>query len=80
LSDKDKNIVCVLAGILRIADGLDRTHCSVVKEVECDLDGENILVKCKTAGSATFEFEAAKKKADLLEKVLEKPIRLQKCD
>ena len=32
LDAADRRTVCMLAGILRVADGLDRTHCDVVGE------------------------------------------------
>jgi exopolyphosphatase/guanosine-5'-triphosphate,3'-diphosphate pyrophosphatase len=75
LSDKDKRKTRILAGILRIADGLDRTHTCAVKSIVCDLSGKDLLVKSKASGPSTFEIEAAYKKSDLLKQVLDKNIR-----
>ena len=38
LDTKDRNIVRKLAGILRVADGLDRMHQSKVKDISCRVD------------------------------------------
>jgi len=37
----DQRAVAVMAGLLRIAIGLDRGHRGVVREVRCELDGEH---------------------------------------
>jgi len=75
LSGKDKQKTKIMAGILRIADGLDRTHNCAVKKIECDLSGKDILVKYQSSCPSTFEKEAAYKKSDLLKQVLNKNIR-----
>jgi exopolyphosphatase/guanosine-5'-triphosphate,3'-diphosphate pyrophosphatase len=75
LSDKNQQKIRILAGILRIADGLDRTHTCTIKSVLCDLSGTDILVRYKASGPSTFEKEAAHKKSDLLKQVLNKNIR-----
>jgi putative phosphoesterase len=75
LSAMNKQKIRVLAGILRIADGLDRTHICTVQSVECDLTGKDLLVRYKASGSSPFEMEAAYKKSDLLKLALDKNIR-----
>jgi putative phosphoesterase len=75
LSNKDKQKIRILGGILRIADGLDRTHTSAVKSVKCDLSGKDIIVGCKAPRPSDLEMEAASKKSDLLKQALEKNIR-----
>ena len=69
LTEKEQKQVSLLAGILRIADGLDRNHISVVKNVDVNISGNRIEFCCETAGSASSEMFAAQKKADLLEKM-----------
>jgi exopolyphosphatase/guanosine-5'-triphosphate,3'-diphosphate pyrophosphatase len=76
LSDKNKQKIRILAGILRIADGLDRTHTSVVRTIKCDLSGKDIIIKYKSSGPSDYETMAAYKKSDLLEQALDKDIRL----
>ncbi len=75
LSDKDKQKTGILAGILRIADGLDRTHTCAVESIVCDVSGKDMLVRCKASGPSIFELEAAYKKSDLLKQVFDKKIR-----
>jgi len=62
----------VLAGILRVADGLDRTHASLIRRVTCEVSDSSITFSCDADGPAPFEVEAATKKADLLESVFAK--------
>lgn len=75
LSNKDKKKTRILAGILRIADGLDRTHTCAVQTIKCDLSGKDILVRYQSPHPSTFEKEAAYKKSDLLKQVLNKNVR-----
>ncbi len=75
LPDKNKEKIRILAGILRIADGLDRTHTCAVKSVECNLSGNCLIVKCQATRSSAYEIEAAYKKSDLLKLALDKNIQ-----
>jgi len=72
LSAEDQHRVRVLAGILRVADGLDRTHASLIRRVTCEVSDSSITFSCDADGPAPFEVEAATKKADLLESVFAK--------
>jgi exopolyphosphatase/guanosine-5'-triphosphate,3'-diphosphate pyrophosphatase len=45
LNAEDQLITRKLAGILRIADGLDRSHSFAVKDVECSVEGNELTVK-----------------------------------
>ncbi len=45
LDKKDRKIVKRLGGILRIADGLDRAHCGLIKKVKIQFDEENSIAK-----------------------------------
>lgn len=71
LSEKDKTTVNKLAGILRIADALDRSHCSIVEDIEITLDSfyNNItmILKIKTPYFAA-EISKANEKKNLFEK------------
>lgn len=61
--------VQLLGGILRMADGLDRSHMSVVKDVEVEIADSLIEFQCCTQGPAGPEIFAAGKKSDLFENV-----------
>ena len=76
LGATDRRRVAVLAGLLRVADGLDRTHCSVVQTVQCRVSKREIAIRCQVQGAADIEFMAARKKADLLEGVFERPVAI----
>jgi exopolyphosphatase/pppGpp-phosphohydrolase len=76
LDSPDQRIVRVLAGILRIADGLDRTHGDVVSDVHCQVSPEELLVRCAARGAAEAELAAATEKADLMEEVMGRKVHL----
>ncbi len=69
LSPEDQHRVRVLAGILRVADGLDRTHENVIRSVACEVSRREVRVVCEANGPADGEIAAAEEKADLLEDV-----------
>ncbi len=69
LSSYDREIVDVLSAILRVADGLDRSHKRRVKDISVVISPERIVLKLETEESAGEEREAAKIKADLFENV-----------
>jgi putative phosphoesterase len=70
LSGEDRAIVDMLGGIVRVADGLDRSHMAVVKDVTVQVHPHVVEFCCKTTAPARAELLAAQKKADLLEKAL----------
>jgi putative phosphoesterase len=69
LDAADQRRVCVLAGILRVADGLDRGHLNRIQTVRCEVSKHRIVVLCEADESAEEEISAAAKKADLLESI-----------
>jgi putative phosphoesterase len=77
LPGKNQQKIRILAGILRIADGLDRTHTCAVKKIKCDVSGKDIIVRYKANRPSPFEMEAADKKSDLLKQALNKNIQLE---
>ena len=80
LAPKDRRTVCMLAGILRVADGLDRTHANVVTDVGCEVSAERLTIICAVVGPAGAELEAARAKADLLERVLGRAVAIEPGD
>lgn len=76
LSEVDRQTVCLLAGLLRLADGLDRTHTDVVRDVTCRLRDDGLDVECLVRGNADAERAAAEKKGDLLSAVLGRAVRI----
>jgi putative phosphoesterase len=69
LDAKQRDIVCKLAGILRVADGLDRSHESRVKDISCEMDKERVKMVCHSGKPLEGEFALAAEKGALFEQV-----------
>jgi exopolyphosphatase/guanosine-5'-triphosphate,3'-diphosphate pyrophosphatase len=65
LSGKAKKVVRTGAALLRIADGLDRSHCSVVSSVSCSVHRRKVDVTIKARGDAELEIWGGRRKMDL---------------
>lgn len=76
LSKHDRQKVCLIAGIIRIADGLDRSHRSVVRSVHAKLSDETLVLLCTGYGRGGPERRASARKADLLMKALSAKIQI----
>jgi exopolyphosphatase/guanosine-5'-triphosphate,3'-diphosphate pyrophosphatase len=74
LDEEDRQRVRALGGILRVADGLDRTHTNIVRDLRCEVSAGRIVIRCEVDGSADAEMWAASEKADLLESVFSRKI------
>ena len=74
LSPRAKKIVCTGAALLRLADGLDRSHANVVRDVRCRVDGKDVKCAIKTRWDAQLEIWGARRKRELFEKVFKRPI------
>ncbi|MGD9580867.1 MAG: HD domain-containing protein [Vampirovibrionia bacterium] len=68
---KIKTIIKDLSAILRIADGLDRSHCDAVKNIKCLVDsfsGTCAFVITVPGGNCHTELYGVNKKKELFEK------------
>lgn len=65
LSSADRAAVTRLSAILRVADGLDRTHRSVVRRLSAKVLPGRVRVHCVVLASAEEERESALRKGDL---------------
>ena len=74
LSPAHKRTVRILAALLRIADGLDRTHFSVVRTLDVRV-GTTITITLHVTGDAELETWAAAGRADLFERVFRRPVK-----
>ena len=61
--------------MLRIADGLDRTHFSVVTTLDVKI-GATIKIIAHVTGDAELEAWAAKGRADLFERIFRRRVQL----
>jgi exopolyphosphatase/guanosine-5'-triphosphate,3'-diphosphate pyrophosphatase len=77
LVGRDRDAVEKLAAILRVADGLDRTHTNAVSEINCCFDDKLIKIQVRAKGSATAEIEAATRKADLMRRAFDREVVIE---
>ncbi len=78
LAPADRIRVSKLAGILRMADVLDRGHRQDVKSLRAELAPDKLLLHLEIAGDLGIILDALPKKADLLEQVIGLPIVLRR--
>ncbi|MBD3384001.1 HD domain-containing protein [candidate division KSB1 bacterium] len=69
-------LVSQLASLLRLADGLDRSHESVVDSVRCVIHRNKITVWAQTKGDASTEQYGFEKKKAMFEQYFSTPIQL----
>ena len=77
LDDADQGTVCLLAGILRTADGLDGSHRNVVNALRVDADKAQVRITCGVTGDGTWEQGRAESKGDLLAATLNRRLTVQ---
>ncbi len=72
LSADDQLTVKKLSSILRIADGLDRTHSAAVRDVRCRIAGRNVYFAIRRGRKSNVELElwGAERKKQLFEETL----------
>ncbi|MBK6765094.1 MAG: Ppx/GppA family phosphatase [bacterium] len=77
-----QQIVMKLAGILRIADGLDRTHASTVKNVAVEIGSSDVVFRLTPAGRNTLEYAiwGAERKRDLFEEAFGRRVRFAQIE
>ncbi|GAC1299418.1 MAG: Ppx/GppA phosphatase family protein [Vulcanimicrobiaceae bacterium] len=66
-----------LAGMLRIADGLDRRHLAVVTSIEVTVSPGGILLTVDAMQDVAPEIEGARYKADLFERAFAAPVSFE---
>lgn len=67
LSPKGQKRVGILAAILRVADGLDRTHLQRVRRVTVTRGDRGVFLKIEGSGNLRAEIQGALGKADVFE-------------
>lgn len=68
LNQTDRSIVRALSAILRIADGLDRTHTQSVRSVRLTIHGRDALFTLDASDEPAVDMWGAERKADLFAK------------
>ena len=77
LSPETQHLISVLSGILRIADGLDRTHSSLIRSIKVSKKGKIILFRLgarKKSADIDLELWGAKRKSTLFEEQFKSPV------
>lgn len=76
LGRADRELVRQLSGILRVADGLDRTHTQCIRAVRCDLSDDGVRLLLDADADPQVEMWDAERKAGLFEKAFQTTIEL----
>jgi exopolyphosphatase/pppGpp-phosphohydrolase len=77
LEPTERKMVEVLASILRVADGLDRTHQNIVNSVSCEITMDRIIVRCNVMRPSEADRQAALDKGQLMRKVFKKKLSIE---
>src|SRR5262245_20184447 len=72
-----RRTVRVLAGTLRIADALDRSHRQVVRSVRTSERGGALRLRCEALGNSDLESWGLMRRTELLALALGKPVRVE---
>lgn len=67
LSDAEKEVVWKLGAILRLAEGLDRSYESRIRDLSFRREKQNLVLEIFAAGSVERELEAVEQKKDMFE-------------
>ena len=84
LSRDDRRIVNIGASLLRIADGLDRSHSRLVHALKCRIGKQRVRVIPIARGDIELELWAARRKTDLFKEAFgrdiefEQPLRVRR--
>ena len=77
LSPADRQRVCALGGIVRLADCLDRGHDGLVHDLAAAADPERIVVLCQVRQPLDLDPDRAADKAQLLEQTFARRVVLR---
>lgn len=72
-----RRAVRALAAMVRLAEGLDRSHAQVLTGIDLFPRGDDYLARLRTSGDVELELWAAHRHVGPLEKLLGKPLRFE---
>jgi CHAD domain-containing protein len=75
LPPEQQEIIRLLAGILRVADGLDRLHRTRVRSLQCNVAPDTVICTILASSDCSEEISIAKEKAAILEQALGKKLQ-----
>jgi exopolyphosphatase/guanosine-5'-triphosphate,3'-diphosphate pyrophosphatase len=76
LDKRTRQVVRWLAALLRIAEGLDRSHDRLVQSVRVARNSGGIVIRVSARREAQLEIWAARRRVDLLSRLLKRPVRV----
>ncbi|HXX95367.1 MAG TPA: Ppx/GppA phosphatase family protein [Planctomycetota bacterium] len=77
LSKGERRRVRALAALLRIADGLDRSHAALVKELNVTTNGGTVSLELVSPGDLDLELYAAGRRGELFMKEFDRELRFK---
>ena len=77
LSSRARRIVRIGAALLRVADGLDRSHGSVVSSVTVQITDKKVELSVKARGDAELEVWGARSKMDMFHDVFKRKLKVK---
>ena len=78
LERSQRSTLLKLASLLQIADGLDRSHRQLVREVRCELSGGCVTFRVESDGECDLEMWSAERKASWFSEVFEVSSRFER--
>ena len=79
LSKRGRRVVNVGAALLRVADGLDRSHTGAVSHVKLKLGRHHVTVKVHARGDAELELWGARRQMELFTQVFERTVSFEEA-
>jgi exopolyphosphatase/guanosine-5'-triphosphate,3'-diphosphate pyrophosphatase len=76
LGKRERRVVRWLAALLRIAEGLDRSHERLVQSVRVARSSGGFVIRVSARREAQLEIWAARRRVDLLTRLLKRPVRV----
>lgn len=77
LDDEERALVRVLSSILRIADGLDRTHQSLVRDIDVTIADTGVTITCSSEQEGDAERYYGIQKADLFTRTFGREVAIE---
>jgi exopolyphosphatase/guanosine-5'-triphosphate,3'-diphosphate pyrophosphatase len=72
----DRHQLRVLAAILRLADGLDRSRSNAVDHVDVSVGPSLVMIRLRSSRDTELELWGARRKRDLFEKLFERDVEI----
>jgi len=77
LNEEERSRIGMLASILRIADGLDRTHRSLVRDIRVTITKAGVTISCSSDQEGDAEWYYGTQKADLFTRTFGREVAIE---